>query len=103
MFTIRWKDTKASPAVRDFFESKLSKILRFKSVDADTIKAEIVYYPRENTFTVRLNVRLIGASAILRSEDNEPDVLTAINKVIDRTLDQIRRHKTRKQSKRQKK
>ncbi|WP_027124030.1 HPF/RaiA family ribosome-associated protein [Mycoplasmoides pirum] len=99
MFSIRWKDTKSSPSVKEYFESKLSKIYRFKNVDKESIKAEIVYYSRENEFSVRLNVNIIKSHTI-RSEHKAPDVLTAINKVVDHCLDQIRRIKTKKDVKR---
>lgn len=94
MFSIRWKETHASPAVKEHFESKLQKICKFKNVDKSSIKAEIEYFRRENSFTVRLNIIVMGHQKI-HAEDHDIDVLTAINKVIDKTLDQLRRLKTK--------
>lgn len=95
MISIRWKDCDASEFVVSHFENKLSKILKFSSVNKDSIKAEIVHYSKEKSFTVRLNVPII-ASSIIRSEAKSADVLTAINEVIEKTLDQIRRIKTKR-------
>ncbi|WP_027119515.1 ribosome hibernation-promoting factor, HPF/YfiA family [[Mycoplasma] testudinis] len=95
MLNIRWKDCSASDAVTSHFETKLSKILRFKMVDVENIKAEVVKYEKENRFTVRLNTPIIKGS-IIRSEAKADDVLTAINEVIEKSLDQIRRVKTKR-------
>lgn len=95
MVSIRWKDCDVSESVASHFENKLYKILKFSSVNKDLIKAEIVHYSKEKSFTVRLNVPIIGSS-IIRSEAKSVDVLTAINEVIEKTLDQIRRIKTKR-------
>lgn len=95
MLSIRWKDTKSSTAVASYFENKLSKIFRFNVVNGENVKAEIVFYSKENSFTVRLNVPILGSSSI-RSEAHAPDLLTAINQVVEKTLDQLRRIKTKR-------
>ncbi|WP_033159789.1 ribosome hibernation-promoting factor, HPF/YfiA family [Mycoplasmoides alvi] len=96
MFSIRWKEAHPSPAVRSYFESKLNKIYRFKDVDQGYTKAEIEYFKHEDSFTVRLNISILGSHKI-HSEDHNSDVLTAINKVVEKTLDQIRRLRTKRE------
>lgn len=94
MLSIRWKDCHASDAVTSHFETKLAKIMRFDMIDHDNIKAEVVKYEKEDCYTVRLNVSIIKGS-VIRSEASAKDVLTAINEVIEKCLDQIRRVKTK--------
>jgi ribosomal subunit interface protein len=58
------------------------------------VKAEIVFYPKDRSFTTRINVRVIKKGTI-RAEANAHDVLTSINEVVDKIVDQLRRVKTR--------
>jgi ribosome-associated translation inhibitor RaiA len=58
------------------------------------VKAEIVYYTKNQSFTTRMNVKVIKRGTI-RAEANAHDVLTSINEVVDRIVDQLRRVKTK--------
>jgi ribosome-associated translation inhibitor RaiA len=57
------------------------------------VKAEIAYYPKNRSFTTRLNVQ-VAKKGTIRAEANANDVLTSINEVVDRIIDQLRRVKT---------
>jgi ribosomal subunit interface protein len=71
---------------------KIAKFEDFKFVIPE-VKAEIVSYPKQGRFAVRVNVPVKGKST-LRGEGIAEDVLTAINLVTEKILDQLRRVKT---------
>jgi ribosomal subunit interface protein len=56
-------------------------------------KIEIVYYPKNESFTVRMNIQVVKRGTI-RSEANADDILTAINNATSKITDQLRRIKT---------
>jgi ribosome-associated translation inhibitor RaiA len=58
------------------------------------VKAEIVFYDKQQSFTTRLNVQVKG-KGILNAEGRANDVLTSINLATDKILDRLRRVKTR--------
>ena len=91
-YTIRWKDCDKSDAVTKYFEEKIGKFFDFDFVQ-DNIKAEIVCYPKNKTFTVRINVN-VPTKGTIRSEANNNEILTAINQSCDKIIDQLRRVKT---------
>lgn len=91
---VRWKDTKASPATQTHLNTKLQKIVRFKVVDAARVRAEIAFVETKNLYSVDLTIPLMGFSPILAGY-SAPDVLTAINRCVDKALDQLRRIKTK--------
>jgi ribosomal subunit interface protein len=57
------------------------------------MKAEITYYPKNQSYTTSVNVQTKG-KGILRAESNAQDILTSINTVTEKMLDQLRRVKT---------
>lgn len=92
-YTIRWKDCEKSDAVASHLENKIASFDDFRFVMPE-VKAEIVFYPKDRSFTTRINVRVIKKGTI-RAEANAHDVLTSINEVVDKIVDQLRRVKTR--------
>lgn len=94
MVAIRWKDIKASPATASHLESKLSKVVRFKNVNKENIKAEIAFLKKEEQYNVHLSIPTTHKTIV--AEFKSSDVLTSINKSIDRALDQLRRLKTQR-------
>ncbi|MDR1235145.1 MAG: ribosome-associated translation inhibitor RaiA [Mycoplasmataceae bacterium] len=92
-YTIRWKDCQKSNAVASHFESKIARFEDFRFIIPE-VKAEIVYYPKNQSFTTRINLQVIK-KGMLRAEANAHDVLTSINEAVDRIIDQLRRVKTK--------
>ncbi|MDR0739350.1 MAG: ribosome-associated translation inhibitor RaiA [Mycoplasmataceae bacterium] len=91
-YTIRWKDCQKSNAVTSHFESKIARFEDFRFILPE-VKAEIVYYPKNQSFTTRINLKVVKKGTI-RAEANAHDVLTSINEAVDRIIDQLRRVKT---------
>lgn len=90
--TIRWKDCNKSDAVTNYIEEKVSKFYDFNFVQED-IKVEVVNYPKEKTYKIRINVS-VPTKGVIRSEANDFNILTAVNKACDKIIDQLRRVKT---------
>lgn len=90
--TIRWKDCIKSDALTNFIEEKTSKFYDFNFVNED-IKVEVVCYPKDKAYTIRINVT-VPTKGVIRAEANDNDVLTAVNKCCDKIVDQLRRVKT---------
>jgi ribosome-associated translation inhibitor RaiA len=78
--------------VASHLEMKISSFLDFKFV-VPIVKAEIAFYRKRGEFTVTLNVPVVYKTT-LRAEATSNDVLTSINLVTDKILDQLRRVKT---------
>lgn len=97
-YTIRWKDCSKSSAVASHLEMKITKFLDFEFV-VPNVKAEIIYYKKKGMFAVNLNVPVVHRTT-LRAEATSEDVLTSINLVTEKILDQLRRVKTRYEIKR---
>jgi ribosomal subunit interface protein len=78
--------------VASHLQDKISAFEAFNFV-MPNVKAEIVFYNKEKSFTTRLNIQVVHKGTI-RSEAHADDVLTSINKAVDKILDQLRRVKT---------
>ena len=93
-YTIRWKDCRPSDAVESFVAEKIAKFSDFHFVKEETqIKIEIVYYSKDREYKTRMNLP-IPSKATLRGESSDGDILTSINKCVDKIVDQCRRVKT---------
>jgi ribosome-associated translation inhibitor RaiA len=71
---------------------KIAKFEDFKFIIPE-VKAEIVHYPKQGKFATIVNVPVKGKRT-LRAEGIADDVLTSINLVTEKILDQLRRVKT---------
>lgn len=90
---IRWKDIDKSEAVVNYLEEKLTKVNDFL-IPEEQIKVEFVHYNKTNRFKTRINL-ILKTKKLIRSEAESNDIFTSINDAILKSLDQIRRDKTR--------
>ncbi len=91
-YTIKWNNLEHSKIAEEHFVKRLEKIEKFKLVMPD-IRAEFIYFPKEKDYEVTLNIS-VPSHGVIRSEAKSGDIITSINKVVDRTVDQLRRKKT---------
>lgn len=91
--SIRWKDCDKSDAVAAHLQNKVDGFSTFKFVMPNA-KAEIVYYPKQQSFTIRINVQVVKKGT-LRAEAKANDILTAINECADKITEQLRKIKDR--------
>lgn len=91
-FTVRWKDCAKSDSIVNYLEEKMSKFYDFEFVQ-DNIKVEVVFYSKTKTYTIRINVT-VPKKGVIRGEETQHDILTAINNCCDKVIDQLRRVKT---------
>ena len=97
-YTIRWKDCKQSDAVESFVAEKIARFADLNFVKDETqVKVEIVYYAKNKEYKTRINLP-IPKKGTLRGEASDNDVLTSINKCVDKIIDQCRRVKTQYQN-----
>lgn len=92
-YTIRWKDMSEHEKLREYFEEKIMKIFEFSFVE-ENVKAEYIFYKREEIYKLRLNVK-IHRGEILRSEAEDKNPEKATLKSIDKMIDQLRKVKTK--------
>lgn len=91
-YTVRWKDCSKSDAVINYLEERLSKFYDFEFVQEE-IKVEFVHYPKNKSFTTRINV-LVPTKGPIRAEAKANDIRTSINECCSKIIDQLRRIKT---------
>lgn len=88
------RNTKLHPDFEEWVEKKLSKLDKF--FDENAI-AEVTVVEEHNQQTVEITIRHSGM--IFRAEDTADDALTALDKLVDILLRQIRKNKTRLEKK----
>ncbi len=91
-YEIRWKNLSERPDVKNYLDTKLEKFEKFKFVK-DTAKVELVYYDADKTYTARVTISLNGHPDIHSEAATTNDIYTAINEMVEKTLDQLRRAK----------
>ncbi|ASB97407.1 ribosome hibernation-promoting factor, HPF/YfiA family [Streptococcus equi] len=92
-FSIRGENIEVTEAIRDYVESKLTKIEKY-FVEEQEIDARVnlkVY--REKTAKVEVTIPL--GSVTLRAEDVSQDMYGSIDLVVDKIERQIRKNKTK--------
>lgn len=90
--TIHGKNTKVTQGMRDRVERKLQFLTKFFLIDENTnVNVVVKDYPAYQ----RLEVTIPTKVAILRAEGQADDFYTALDLIVDRLQDQIRRQKTR--------
>jgi putative sigma-54 modulation protein len=90
------KNVKVTPGIADKITKKLNVLTKYFIIDEDdTAKVLIRTYPLKQKIEVTIPTKY----AILRAEESDEDLYAAIDLVIDKLEDQIRRQKTRLQKK----
>lgn len=93
--TITGKNISVTKALEDRITKKLSGLDKYFIIDEnDTAKVLLRTYPNKQKIEVTIPTKF----AILRAETSDPDMYNAIDKVTDKLKDQIRRQKTRIES-----
>jgi len=98
--TTKGTNLSLTPEVTDYLEKKLHNIEKFvdPSLDSVTMDIEIGRTTRHHQsgdiFRAEINLHLPGKS--FRSEAEEPDIFTAIDRVKDRILEELRGEKTKR-------
>lgn len=86
------KNVTVTKALEDKITKKLNGLSRYFIIsDDDTAKVLLTTYPTKEKIEVTIPTKY----AILRAETSDTDMYNAIDKVIDKLKDQIRRQKTR--------
>lgn len=86
------KNISVTKALEDKITKKLNNLNKYFIIDEnDTAKVLLTTYPTKQ----RIEVTIPTKFAILRAETSAPDMYTAIDQVMDKLKDQIRRQKTR--------
>ena len=93
--TITGKNVSITPAMEDKIRRKLAGLSRYYLITPDDTARVLVrtYRPRGQKIEVTIRTRF----AILRAEQVHDDLYAAIDLVVDKLADQIRRQKTRLQ------
>lgn len=93
--TITGKNISVTKALEDRITKKLSGLDKYFIIDEnDTAKVLLRTYPNKQKIEVTIPTKF----AILRAETSDLDMYNAIDKVTDKLKDQIRRQKTRIES-----
>ncbi|MCI8271629.1 MAG: ribosome-associated translation inhibitor RaiA [Erysipelotrichaceae bacterium] len=86
------KNITVTPAIAEKIENKLSSLEKYFIIDENTIANVVVrVYPAKQ----KIEVTIPCKTAILRAEVTHDDLYAAIDLVVDKLEDQIRRQKTR--------
>lgn len=86
------KNITVTPAIAEKIENKLSSLEKYFIIDENTIANVVVrVYPAKQ----KIEVTIPCKTAILRAEVTHEDLYAAIDLVVDKLEDQIRRQKTR--------
>ncbi|PZO96050.1 ribosome hibernation-promoting factor, HPF/YfiA family [Streptococcus halichoeri] len=92
-FSIRGENIEVTDAIRDYVESKLTKIERYFTEDNEIDTRVNLKVYREKTAKVEVTI-LLG-SMTLRAEDVSQDMYGSIDLVVDKIERQIRKNKTK--------
>lgn len=95
-YIIRGEKIDVTKAINDYIESKLSKIDKyFENADSITATVLIKVKNREQKVEVTINTKLFP----IRAEESHSDLYAAIDLVTDKVERQIKKNKTKLQSK----
>lgn len=92
-YNIRGENIEVTDSIRNYVETKVSKIEKYFSQDLEiNVKVNLKIY-REKTSKVEVTIPLSGVT--LRAEDVSQDMYGSIDLVVDKIERQIRRNKTK--------
>ncbi|ACG62878.1 ribosome-associated translation inhibitor RaiA [Streptococcus equi subsp. zooepidemicus] len=92
-FSIRGENIEVTEAIRDYVESKLTKIEKYFVVEQEIDARVNLKVYREKTAKVEVTIPL--GSVTLRAEDVSQDMYGSIDLVVDKIERQIRKNKTK--------
>lgn len=92
-FHIRGENITITDAIRDYAETKLSKLEKYFSEDV-TVHVTAKVYPNKQT---KAEVTIPSKNVTLRAEETSNDWYNSLNVVVDKLERQIRKHKTKVQ------
>ena len=90
---------KVTKAMKDYIEEKLDKLNKYLE-NSDTVRANVIVKVKGHEQTVEITIPL--KSFILRSEETKEDFYAAVDKATDVLERQIRKNRTKLQSKKEK-
>ena len=92
-FHIRGENIAITDAIRDYTETKLSKLEKYFSEDV-TVHITAKVYPNKQA---KAEVTIPSKNVTLRAEETSNDWYNSLNVVVDKLERQIRKHKTKAQ------
>ena len=92
-FHIRGENVAITDAIRDYAETKLSKLEKYFSEDV-TVHVTAKVYPNKQA---KAEVTIPSKAVTLRAEETSNDWYNSLNVVVDKLERQIRKHKTKVQ------
>ena len=92
-FHIRGENVAITDAIRDYAETKLSKLEKYFSEDV-TVHVTAKVYPNKQA---KAEVTIPSKNVTLRAEETSNDWYNSLNVVVDKLERQIRKHKTKVQ------
>lgn len=92
-FHIRGENIAITDAIRDYAETKLSKLEKYFSEDI-TVHITAKVYPNKQA---KAEVTIPSKNVTLRAEETSNDWYSSLNVVVDKLERQIRKHKTKMQ------
>ena len=92
-FHIRGENITITDAIRDYAETKLSKLEKYFSEDV-TVHVTAKVYPNKQA---KAEVTIPSKAVTLRAEETSNDWYNSLNVVVDKLERQIRKHKTKMQ------
>jgi len=88
--TISGKNVEVTGALRDAVESKVSKLAKYFNKEAE-VKATLSVERSRQIIEVTIPIN----GSILRAEESTDDMYTSIDKVVDKLIKQLKKHKTK--------
>lgn len=92
-FIIRGENIEVTPAIKEYVEKRVSKIQRYFDED-ETIEVRVNLKVYNDAQRIEVTIPLRN-NVVLRAEDRNLDLYTAIDSVVDKLERQIRKHKTK--------
>ena len=87
---------KITESMNEYIVKKINKLEKYLK-DNDTVRANVIVRVKNNIQTVEITVPI--KTLILRSEESKEDFYAAVDKAVEKLERQIRKNKTRLQSK----
>ena len=92
-FNIRGENIEVTPAIRDYVESKISKLERYFNNDIDApANVNLKTYNDKRT---KIEVTIPMKRLTLRAEERNDDLYAGVDAIIDKLERQLRKHKTK--------
>ena len=94
---IKGKNMEVTEALRDYIEKKFIKLDKYNSKIMEiSIECSVAKNPRiQNNCVVEGTVYVKGGSGVLRGEDSSEDMYAAVDIVIDKLENQLKKHKVK--------